>query len=105
MNNRDEAETYDLHKAINSGYDNLYITSPDILDKRMEELDKQIEIEAIQKANDAVLEVRQESEKEKALKEKERNYEDAISKMAEFILESNKDLLGEEVVGKAKECI
>ena len=51
--NRDEAEVYDLNKAINAGYDSLYTTAPDVLEKRMKELDKQIEIEAIQKANEA----------------------------------------------------
>ena len=103
--NRDEAETYDLHKAISSGYDNLYITAPDILDKKMKEIDKQIEIEAIERANKAVLEVRQESEKERAVREKEENFEALVSKMAEMVLDSNEDILSEEVVERAKEKV
>lgn len=103
--NRDEAETYDLEKALNSGYDNLYITAPDVLDKRMKELDKQIEREAIEKANQAVLEVRQESEKERALREKEAEYRDIVAKMAGLVLDSNRDVLGDNVVEKAKEKV
>ena len=57
--NRDEAETYDLNKAINSGYDSLYTTSQDVLEKKMKLLDEQIEKEAIKKANEAVQEARE----------------------------------------------
>lgn len=103
--NRDEAETYDLTRALNAGYDSLYTTSPDILDKKMKELDKQIEIDAIQKANDAIYEVRQEQEKEKQLKEKERDYQDIVAKMASLIIEDNQAELGFEVTERAKEKI
>lgn len=103
--NRDEAEIYDLNKAINAGYDSLYTTAPDVLEKRMKELDKQIEIEAIQKANQAVLEVKQEREIEKKLKEKEKEYDRIIQKMAESIINSNKNIIGKEDSEKAKEII
>ena len=103
--NRDEAEIYDLNKAINAGYDSLYTTAPDVLEKRMKELDKQIEIEAIQKANQAVLEVKQEREIEKKVREKEKNYDDEIAKMAKIILESNESVLGRQIVRDAKEKI
>ena len=103
--NRDEAEIYDLNKAINAGYDSLYTTAPDVLEKRMKELDKQIEIEAIQKANQAVLEVKQEREIEKKIREKEQHYDDEIAKMARIILESNENVLGSQIVEEAKEKI
>ena len=103
--NRDEAEIYDLNKAINAGYDSLYTTAPDVLEKRMKELDKQIEIEAIQKANQAVLEVKQEREIEKKLREKEKEYDRIIQKMAETIINSNKEVLGKDVSERAKEII
>ena len=103
--NRDEAEMYDLNKVINSGFDNMYVTAPDILDKRMQELDKQIEIDAIAKANEAILKVRQETEKEKKLKEKEKEYKDIVSRMAAKLIEENSDLLGDELVEKAIEKI
>ncbi len=103
--NRDEAEIYDLKKAINSGYDNLYTTAPDVLEKRMKELDKQIEIDAIKKANDAVYKVRNEQEKERAIKQKEKEYDDMVLKMAQMILDNNKDVLGNETAERAKEEI
>ena len=103
--NRDEAETYDLHKAISSGYDNLYTTAPDVFEKRMKELDKQIELDAIQKANQAVYEVRQESELEKKAKEKEKEYDNLVSQMAALVLEMNEDALGKDVTKKAKEKV
>ncbi|MBR0427874.1 MAG: hypothetical protein IJK18_06735 [Clostridia bacterium] len=103
--NRDEAEVYDLNKAINAGYDSLYTTAQDVLEKRMKELDKQIEIDAIQKANDAVLEVRQERENERKLKEKEMNYDEMVERMAQLVLETNKDILGDDIVEDAKEKV
>lgn len=103
--NRDEAEVYDLQKAISSGYDSLYTTAPDVLEKRMRELDKQIEIDAIQRANEAVNEVRQEREIERQVREKEREYEDIVAKMAALVLEDNEELLGKDLVEDAKEKV
>lgn len=103
--NRDEAEVYDLNRAINAGYDSLYTTAPDVLEKRMKEIDKQIEIDAIKKANDAVIEVKQEKEAEKKLAEKEKNYDALVEKMAKIVLENNENILGSEVVQEAKSKI
>ena len=103
--NRDEAETYDLKRAIDAGFDNLYTTAPDVLQKKMKELDKQIEREAIQKANQAVLEVRHEAEMERKVREKEESFKEMVDQMAELIIESNEDILGAEVVQKSKEKI
>ena len=91
--NRDEAEMYNLEKAINSGFDEMYITAPNILDKRMKELDKLIEQEAIRKANEKILEIREQSEKEKALKEKEKEFSNLVAKMSKLILENNRGIL------------
>ena len=101
--NRDEAEVYDLNKAINSGYDSLYTTAPDVIEKKMKELDKQIELDAIQKANEAVMEIRQEREIEKKLKEKENKYDELVSKMARLVLENNKDVIEKDILKDAKE--
>ena len=38
--NRDDAEIYGVDKAIRAGYDELYSTAPDVLDKKMRELDR-----------------------------------------------------------------
>ena len=65
--NRDEAEVFGLDKALRAGYDELYSTAPDVVDKQMKVLNKQIEEEAVQKAQQKVNEVR--SEKQKKLRE------------------------------------
>lgn len=103
--NRDEAENYDLQKAINSGYDSLYVTAPDVLEKRKRELDKQIEIDAINMANRAVDEVRQETELEKEVRKREEEYNEMVARMAELVLENNQDILGKSVVDKAKQKV
>ena len=101
--NRDEAEMYDLKKAINAGFDEMYVTAPDVLDKRMRELDKQIESEALERANEAVYKIRNEEEKERRIKELEENYVQTIRNLAATIIEENTEVLGENVARKAKE--
>lgn len=101
--NRDEAEVYDLKKALNAGYDNMYVTAPDVLDKRMRELDKQIELDAIQKANDAIYKVKNEQEKERQIRQREQEYDDIVARMAANLIEENLDILGDEVAEKAKD--
>ena len=103
--NRDEAEIYDLNKAISSGYDSLYTTSQDVLEKKMDELDKQIERDAIRKVNEAISEVKQESENERKLREKEAEYDKLVKKMAKNLIDENTEKLGEDTAVKAKEKI
>ena len=101
--NRDEAEVYDLNKAISSGYDSLYTTSQDVLEKKMEELDKQIEMDAMNAANDAVIAVKQEREIERQFREKQKDYDNLVESTAKDILDENEDVLGEEAVEEAKQ--
>lgn len=103
--NRDEAEVYDLNKAISSGYDSLYTTSQDVLEKKMDELDKQIERDAIKKANEAIHNVKQESENERKLKEKQKEYSNIVDRMAKLFIDENAEKIGDEVAEKAKEKI
>ena len=103
--NRDEAETYDLKKAIDSGYDNVYTTAPDVLEKRMRALDMQIERDAVLKANEVVYKVRNEQEREAKLRQKEKDYNRLVSNMARVILENNKNSLGVETLKRAREEI
>ena len=103
--NRDEAEVYDLKRAINAGYDSLYTTAQDVIDKRIKELDKQIEEEAIRKASTIVDEVRQEKENEKKLKQKEKNIDDFIDQMVDMVLEENRSVLGDDITDAAKEKV
>lgn len=103
--NRDESEVYDLKKAIKAGYDEMYSTAPNILDKRMKELNKYIEEEAIKRANEALMEVSEQKEKEREIRQKEKEKEDLIDQMAQMILESNEMVLGVDLTEDAKKNI
>lgn len=103
--NRDESETYDLNKMLNAGYEELYSTAPNVLDKKMKELDQKIEEEAIRKANDAVFMASEENEKEKEVREKERRLDELIDDMAKIIVDENEGFLGRDITEKAKEII
>ena len=101
--NRDEQEVYGVDKALKAGYDELYSTAPDVLDKKMKALDAKIEEEAFNKANEKVIEAQ--SEKQKAVKRKEENLDDLIAQMAELIVEQNRIMVGNDVANDAIERI
>lgn len=101
--NRDEAEVYGLEKALKAGYDELYSTAPDVVDKQMKALDKEIEQEALEKAKAKVTEAR--SEKQKALQEKKNNKRDLIDELAKLIIEENTQILGADIAQSAIEKV
>ena len=101
--NRDEAEVYGIDKALKAGYDELYTTAQDVVDKQMRVLDRQIEDEAIELAKEKVTEVK--SEKQKALREKQNNKKDLIDELAALIIEENAQVVGEDIAEKAIEKI
>ena len=103
--NRDESETLNLQRTLNAGYEDLYSTAPDVLDKRMKELDLKVEEDAIKRANEAVFDIIEENEKEKAVKRKEKELEDLIDQMAMAIIDDNKSSVGSEVADRAIEKI
>ena len=103
--NRDDADIYQLDKALDARYDELYVTAQDVLEKRMKELDKKVEEDAIRKANEKLLEVAEESEKERQVREKEENLDKLINEMAKVMIDENQDFVGQEAAKRAKEKI
>ena len=101
--NRDEAEIYGMKKALQAGYDELYVTAQDVLDKKIKTLDAQIQEKALEEARMAIDEVK--SEKEKQLEQKELTLDDLIADMATQILEENKSYIGEDIAQEAKKKI
>ena len=97
--NRDEAETFGLDKALRAGFDEMYSTAPDVLKKKMQELDKEIEKKALEKAREKVDEAK--TELEKQVEQKEENMDDLVAEMAKLIIEENEEYLGTEVTQKA----
>ena len=101
--NRDEAEVFGLDRAIKAGYNEMYSTAPDVLKKKMKELDKVIEEKALQKAQEKVEEAK--SELEIKITEKEESMEDLIAQMAKLIIKQNEKYIGKDVKTKAIEKI
>ena len=101
--NRDEAENYGIEKAEKAGYDNLYVTAPDILDKKMKAIDKTIQEKGLEVAEEAVKYANEYLLKE--IEEKEESLEDLIAELANDLIEENKEYFGEEVTQKAKERV
>ena len=75
------------------------------LHEKKNELDKQIERDAIKKANEAIHNVKQESENERKLKEKQKEYSNIVDRMAKLFIDENAEKIGDEVAEKAKEKI
>ena len=101
--NRDEQEIYGIDKALKAGYTELYSTAPDVLDKRMIALDKEIEEKALQRAKEAVDAVR--TEKEKIIAKKEEQFNELIIQGARTIIEQNKKFIGNDTAKEAIEII
>ena len=101
--NRDDAEIYGVDKAIEAGYNELYSTAPDVIDKKMKVLNQQIEKEAFEQANQKVLEAQ--SEKQKALEQKQASQEDLIAQLASIIVEQNRGAIGNDIADNAIEKI
>ncbi len=94
--NRDEAEVFGLDRALAAGYDELYSTAPEVIEKKIAALDKEIEAKAISKAEDVVEKIR--TERERKLEERKVRMEDIIDEMAKMIIKENEAYLGKEIV-------
>lgn len=101
--NRDESEIYQLQKALDAQYDALYSTGKDVLQKRQEKLDQEINIAAIDMATDSILK----ADKQKQIEdlEKERNKMQSIKDKASQLLDQYEDQLNPRVFELAKENI
>lgn len=101
--NRDESEIYQLQKALDAQYDALYSTGKDVLQKRQEKLDQEINITAIDIATDSILK----ADKQKQIEdlEKEKNKMQAVKEKASQLLDQYEDQLNPRVFELAKENI
>ena len=97
--NRDESEVFGINKAQEAGYDELYVTAQDVLQKRMKALDKKIEEKALDVAEEAVMF----ANSQEAIKDKEENIDDLIDELAKQLIEENRQYLGDDITERAKE--
>ena len=97
--NRDESEIYGIDRALQAGYGELYSTAPDVLDKRMEAINKEIQDKAIKLARDTVDEIK--SEKQKIVNKKEQSFDELVEELATIIVKENKDYIGKDIAQEA----
>ena len=97
--NRDEAETYDLEKEIRAGIMEMYSVAPDVLEKKIKILDKQIHDDAVDLANQHIQKAK--SRLQKIVEEKQKSREQLIEEMAKVILQENQDYIGQDVAQEA----
>ena len=101
--NRDDADVYGIDKALKAGYNELYSTAPDYMDKKMKMLDEQIARDAARLANEKVIEAQ--TEKQKEYEKKVTTRDDIISNLAQLIIEQNEAMLGKDIAEKSKEKV
>lgn len=97
--NRDEAETFGVNKAYSAEYDQLYVQTQDVLDRKMQAINNEIEKRALNLAEDAIHYANR--EKEKQVIEKEQSIEDIVKELAENLIKENEKHIGKEVADKA----
>lgn len=102
--NRDESELLSLSKALDSQYDALYSTGKDVLQKKQEKLDQEINIAAIDIATDSILR----ADKRKQLEDIQKMQDQAlrnekIQERALDLLDAYEEQLNPRVYDLAKE--
>ena len=102
--NRDESELLNLSRAMNSQYDALYSTGKDVLQKKQEKLDQEINIAAIDIATDSILR----ADKRKQMEDLQRMQDQAlknekIQERALDLLDAYEEQLNPRVYNLAKE--
>ena len=96
--NRDASEIYGIDKAIKSGYDSLYSSAPDVIEKKIQALDKLINERAVELANQAIETVTFKNRRLKELEEREKTIDEIIAKMAKNKIMENKGYVEGKIV-------
>ena len=97
--NRDESEVFGTDKLYRANFEDLYSTSQDVYEKKIKMLDEEIKDRAVDLANDKLEKAR--SRAQRLAEEKENSIDSLIDKMAELILDENRNYVGNEVADEA----
>ena len=97
--NREESDVMSVQKALQSGYAELYSTAPDVLDKKMQILNQEINRRANELATQTVNNVK--SKKEEQIEETEDNIDDLILDLAQDLIRKNARYIGSDVAEDA----
>ena len=98
--NRDEAEILQFSKALDSQYDSLYSTGKDVLQKKQEKLDREINIDAIDIATDSILKADKMKQQEDLTRQL--NKDQRVKERALELLDTYEDQLDPRVYKLAK---
>ena len=92
--NRDDSELLQLSKALDAQYDSLYNTAKDVLQKKQEMLDEQIESEAVDLATESIMKADEKREKEinERIKRQRKVREKALQLVEEYKNQMDNDL-------------
>lgn len=96
--NRDESEILSLRKAFDAGFDDFYVTAPDILEKKKRKIEQEIEEQAIELATSSLLEADR-------IRMLENSKPQRIKNRANEIVDSYKDSLDKELYNETKKQI
>ena len=98
--NRDESDILSAKAALQAGFEDIYTTAPDVFERKLKLLDKEIEDEGSKVATQAVAEAR--SDKEMLLRIREQNKQNLIFDFADTLIDENVSYIGEDVSADAK---
>ena len=85
--NRDDSELYQLNNMLDAQYDRLYSTGKDVLEKRQEKLDEEINIAAIDLTTDSILKAdkrRQAEERQREMEKGQKIREKALNLLNQY---------------------
>lgn len=97
--NRDDSELIQLSRVLNSGYDSLYSTAKDTMEKKKEALEEKIVEAAVDLVTDSIYVADEE------LKDRQLRQQEEIQQKALEILEQYEDQMGEELYEATKKQI
>ena len=97
--NRDESDLFWMEKIKQAGFDELYSTAPDAIDKKIKLLDKKIEEDSVALANRKIGDARR--DKEIKAMEMEQNEEKLVQEKAKKLIEKHKKYIGEDIAESA----
>lgn len=97
--NRDESDLFWMDKIKQAGFEELYSTAPDVLEKKLKLLNKQIDEEATLKANQKINEARRDIEI--TIAEKMKAKEEIVDKKAKELIRRHRKYIGTDVAEKA----
>lgn len=96
--NRDESEVLNLRRAFDAGFNDFYVTSPDILEKKKRKIEQEIEEQAIELATGSLLEADR-------IRMLENSKPQRIKDRANEIVDSYKDSLDKDLYKETKKQI